>query len=142
MTPICHNAELDAILSAIVTRWNTSPEAMLRLFRNDFEPDPDSVLDDFMEANWTGYAAVSLLGELSAAAKLSLGWWQSQSGLYEYQPPVTNPGNVVYGLYVTQSGTVRASLRFDAPITMSPGSLPFRVRLKVNCKSESVFLSS
>lgn len=140
MRPIFNDVALELSLSLLVGEWSGAPGAVLRLYRNDFEPSPASVAGDFMEANWATYNAVLLAGELTAPAKVAVGHWESVSNLYTFNPPAAPPGNVVYGPYVTLNGAVVACSRFDAPITMTPGFPPFRLRLRVQTKSESLFV--
>jgi len=139
MVPVVCNPELHTILTEIVARWSAATPAVLRLFRNDYEPTPGSVAGDFVEANFDGYNPVLLTGELSAPALAAAGWYESISDLYTFGPPAVGPGNVIFGAYLTLLGVAIAATRFDAAITMEPGFPPFRLRLRVSAKSESLF---
>lgn len=134
------NVELAEVLNFIVARYATTPGAVLRLFRNDFDPTPASVTADFMECNWDNYLDKLLLGELPAAAKVEDGHYESVSDPFPFFPPTTGSGNMVYGAYVTFDGITRAAERFAAPLPMVIGSPAFSVRLRLSSKSESLFL--
>lgn len=139
MVPMILNPELERTIQSRVDLWGSLTPAVLRLFRNDFDPTPDSVAGDFMEANYAGYNAVLLGGELTAPAKVAAGWYESVSDQYLFPPPTVAPGNIVYGAWVTYLGDAVAAGRFAAPITMNIGSLPFKLRLRLTSKSESLF---
>jgi len=139
MLKVFHDAELEAALTWLVNRWSAATPAVLRLFRNDFQPTPATLASSFMEANFAGYNPVLLTGELTPPAKVQDGFWESLSDLYEFTPPAAPPGNVIFGAYLTLAGVAVASGRFDQSITMNPGFPAFRIRLRVSSKSESLF---
>jgi len=139
MLKIFHDAELEAALTWLVDRWSAPTPAVLRLFRNDFQPSPATLAGSFLEANFVGYNPVLLTDQLTVPAKVQDGFWESLSDLYAFTPPAAPPGNIIYGAYLTLDGVAVASARFDQPITMNPGFPPFRIRLRVSSKSESLF---
>lgn len=72
----------------------------VHLFSNNFQPTNTSVLTDFTEADFTGYAAVQLTSWTVQA-------WQSQGAAVTYSNPAnfrpsgTTVLQTVYGYYVT-----------------------------------------
>jgi len=137
--PIICDVELESELTWRVGRWGGAPGATLRLFSNDFEPDPETVLADFVEATYDGYAPVVLSGEFSTPSKVAMGFWESVTDIYTFAAPTVGPGNEIFGAYVLLAGEAVACRRFDAPITMAIGSTGFSLRLRVTSKSESLF---
>lgn len=135
------NVELLAIGNWLRDRWNGSTGATLRLFRNDFEPGPESVQADFLEANFSGYTPQLLEGQLSDWSKIENGFYQSVATPKIFLPPATGPGNMIYGVFVLYGGEAVAANRFDEPLPMETGGSAFSVRLKINVKSESLFIS-
>lgn len=51
----------DALLAFLALKVPTLNELYLRLYKNDFVPDRYSEIDDFVEADFTGYAAVGFI---------------------------------------------------------------------------------
>jgi len=133
------NAELSAALQWLIDRWGVLPGAVLRLFRNDLEPTPASVAVDFVEANFPGYSPVLLAGEMTGPIKAADGHYESLTNQYTFFPPASGSGNVIFGGYVTLDGVAVAADRFPEPIPMTIGSPPFRLRMRVSTKSESLF---
>lgn len=93
------------------------------LYTNDITPDRATVLADFTEAAFTGYAAVTV-----EAADFTIDGVSAHVG-YIQAPPITftNGSGVdqdAYGYYVTDAGSteVLAAGRFDAaPVTKADG---------------------
>jgi hypothetical protein len=89
------------------------------LYQNNLTPSEDTLLADFVEADYDGYAAVAAL----AAAYPSYFIMPDGSALGVFDVTVlfidggsTTP-NTIYGLYVTNTGGTQllASLVFDTP---------------------------
>ena len=93
-----------------------------RLFSNDLQPDHDTVVADFTEANFTGYSfrALQRTGWLPAS-QLSVQQARIQYGTDLTWTPASN--QTVYGYYVTnQAGTrVLWANRFAAPLSIQTG---------------------
>ena len=99
--------------------------AMLRLFKNNFQPTYASLLSDFLEANFTGYVPVALAGQFPTPRK-------QIDGLYACTTPsftFTNAGGsaqVLYGFYVSKGTNWYFGAAFPSPVILNPGgTLPF-----------------
>lgn len=137
---IITNTEIIAVGGFIRDRWNGSPGATFRLFRNDIEPTPDTVVGDLLQCNWDSYVPQLLSGAMSAWAKIEDGFYQSVSPAFIYVPPVAGVSNTVYGCYVLFGGEAVAIHRFPVPLPMELGGVPASLALKLNVKSESLFV--
>ena len=93
----------------------------LRLFENDFEPLVSTVIADFAEASYVGYARVDMAGKWRAVFKVKDGEWQFSSNDVTYT--ATGPSNVsVFGWFLVGSGKVKLSCRLPFPVLMSTGA--------------------
>lgn len=106
-----------------------------RLYSNDFDPTPASVLADFRQCSFGGYHSVALAGILGGPVKV-------REGLYRLPCPVQAvtctglPGNTVYGVYVVLDGKVCFSGRFSTPLEVSAGLVvQFSVQPEVSSAS-------
>jgi len=99
--------------------------ANVRLFTNDFEPNEDSAIGDFTEADFAGYGSIELtLDDWSRVVDTATGF-QSLVGV----PPeggigwklTALPAQTCYGVYVTNSddSELIAYKRFDSPLEMA-----------------------
>lgn len=110
----------------------------LRLFRNDITPGPGTVIGDFTEANFSGYANGALANAAVAAAldgsnRAVASWDQitfTKNGA---------TGNTIYGYYVTDGGgDLCFAERFDGPIPMTVDGAFIQLTPKFTFKSEFV----
>lgn len=111
-------AMLDAI-DAITVALSGSHK--IGLFKNDYTPTPLTVFADVIEADYTGYAAVTNSGWLAA-------FWASQGAAAQYmdtpalfQPTGTTVTNIIHGWFYYKTGTPNEYVmgeRFDAPKSM------------------------
>lgn len=103
----------------------------LKLFTNDRDPDPEDETTDYTEATFDGYAAVDTTGEWSTPARESAGVWYTQTEIYTFE--VTDLGGVdteeIHGVYLVLSGAVVLAGRLPAPVTLSLGGAPLRIRV-------------
>ena len=136
------NVMLPVALELLRSSWTPDPRPVLRLFRNDYEPVPQSEDTDFVECNWANYASVFLGGALAAPTKTAEGHWQIESNVFEFTAPTSGLGNPVFGWYVTLSGGILMAQRFTAALQMVPGAAPFRLRVTLSAKSESIIIST
>lgn len=116
------NVHLLAVLNYTLSTWISSG-AELRIFQNDFEPGPDSLLSEFIPATYGGYAPVDLAAEWGTPFKVVDGMYQVDSSEFEFEYTGI-PTQYVYGWYIVQtSGTpsVRMCGRFPAPVFMNAG---------------------
>lgn len=111
-----------------------SPYAVLRLFQNNFTPTPANVLSDFVEATFQGYASINLMGHLGAKSQIQAGEWHFFSDVFTYSAPLSGSPQTIYGWYVQYprlDGThLFGSARFDAPVVMQVGGLPFSLQIE------------
>ena len=110
---------------------NTGREAMwdvllagnlsLRLFSNNFSPSGTSVLGDFTEATFTGYAAITLTG----------GAWVTTAGgpataVFAQQAfSIGTSAQTIYGYYIVHvaSGTVWRYGRFPSALSATANAI-------------------
>lgn len=96
----------------------------LRLFQNDLTPDANSVEASFEEADWDGYAAVTMERALWTEPTIdndtAKSTWKTTPTVWtnEDEEEVT-----VYGCYYTDddAGVVRGAFRFDTPAVIPVG---------------------
>jgi hypothetical protein len=100
------------------TDFNTSHH--LRLFKNNFTPDPSKALSDFTEATYTGYAAVNLNGQFAASTKVQDGEYQTQSGTYTFSY-TSGATQAIYGWYIDDGTDWKCAYLFPSPITLDVG---------------------
>ena len=96
----------------------------VRIFTNNFTPSDTTVLADFTQAAWTGYAAVVLTPATFNAATVVANVGQAQ---YPTAPSFTmTAGSPVtaYGWYIEDpdTGVCLATQLFSTPRSMTPGA--------------------
>lgn len=92
----------------------------IRLFKNDFTPDVDSVLGDFTEADFTGYSGFQACAWLAAVIN-GAGKGIIVAAPLLWTAGVIGTGNTIYGYYVTEGGDTVVSYaeRFASPIVIA-----------------------
>lgn len=133
-----HDVELEHQINEVRDRWNAFGGSTLHLFKNNFVPGPQNIEDDFTEADFDGYAAVGLTGDWSAVVRVEEGHYEMHTTEHQYDAPGEGAANTIYGAYIVHDGEVVHSKRFDNPILMEVGSLPFKVRVTYTQKAESI----
>lgn len=97
----------------------------LRLYANDLTPDAETVLSDVEEADWLGYAGVTMTRSVWTSPVLDTEDNFSKSTWGETPTEWTNDDveATVYGCYYTDddAGVIRGIFRFDTPITIPTG---------------------
>lgn len=94
--------------------------AKLHVFKNDYTPSPSSVLADFEEADFTGYAAVTL-DDWGEAFLQADGSGVMVHSSIQFTPSGTAIDNTVYGWYITDTagtGYIAAGL-FEEPVSLA-----------------------
>jgi len=92
--------------------------AELRLFQNDFVPNKDSVLADFTEATFDGYAAPTLTFANAYIGPDNTVKLTAPSELFV--PTGSTTPNIIYGWYIVANGTdVFSSNRFDTEVPLT-----------------------
>lgn len=115
-------------LKAVYLRTVLNTGHSLRLFANNFVPDPSTPLASFTEATFTGYAAIDLTGAFTGPAFVQNGQYELQGGVFAW----TNSGattQTVYGWYIDDGTVMDACQLFDVPFVMAPNvTLAFALR--------------
>lgn len=105
--------------------------ATLRLYRNDISPTPLTVMADFLEPTWVGYAPVALVGLWPSALQVRPSWYQ-----LKLPPQTYTVGSATaescYGLFLERAGMLLYSEPFDIPFSV-PIGLVFDVLAQINC---------
>jgi hypothetical protein len=91
----------------------------LHLFTNNVTPSPTSVIADFTEADYTGYASQPIPG-VGAVGWASQGAAVAYSGPVIFAPTGTAVTNIIYGYYITDSGSTHL---WGAALLPSPYSM-------------------
>lgn len=93
---------------------------VLHLFINDIEPTQDTLVGDFVEANFTGYTAV-LVADWSPAKTAQNGSAVTQTCLYAWTVSETSDDQSVYGYYLTDASglVIMSERRVNGPVRMS-----------------------
>lgn len=115
--------EIDAIFAAV------QAGSELRLFTNDFQPEPDSVLGAFTEAAYDTYADVDLTDTWQGPFRDEPGVWTIQTEIEEFPPPTSGGPFTIYGWYVTKGGNWLWGAKFETPVVLSVGGDPLRLRV-------------
>jgi len=99
----------------------TPENQIMRLFKNDYTPVEGSVLGDFTEATWTGYAQKSLTGSswtVATVAGVTTGTFAVQT----FTSTANQAAELSYGYYVlgATSGILLWAERFtDGPYAIA-----------------------
>ena len=121
---------LEDVLSALVNR---PPGYHIRLFTNNFTPTTSTVVGDFTEATFTGYAAIALSG------------WTAPTVASHVASTTANPATFtatgsfqsIYGWYVTDAAGdyVCGGRDAAAPVVMSSTVNTYQVTLSITAQS-------
>lgn len=113
-----------AFLRSLVTHICTTAAATppldgckVHLFTNDFTPLPSTLLADFDEANFVGYAEVTI-ADWGTTINTGTARAGSTASATFTAGAIVAPGQTVYGYYVTDSGetVVLFSERFETAV--------------------------
>lgn len=110
-------ARADAILTTFVGVGGEVNGGIVHLFTNDITPTIDTVIGDFTEATFAGYAASAAI-VWSAVFRNALGQAQSVGDTKTFELTAL-PGETIYGYYVTVGGALRYSERFEKPVPLA-----------------------
>lgn len=118
-------------LEAARSVWNTTA-LKLHLYKTNVTPTTSSVLGDFTECDFAGYAAQSVVtwGAASLAAHVAA----IVAAANTFTRSTTGSGQTVYGYYVTDNGItilLWAELDPAAPITLTNSGDSYTVTLKL-----------
>lgn len=120
ITVVPRIAMLD-LMTKIRDNYAIDSSTELRLFQNDIVPDMNTVIGDFVEADFTGYAVV--LGGSDTAAFVDengQGILEPQHGVFVMTADTVT--NTVFGFYAVEQDApdiLRFCRRFDTPKTFT-----------------------
>lgn len=114
---------LRTLLGLITGVDGTFEEVVIRLFKNNFTPNPDQVLGDLEEADFTGYAASSAV-TWGTVFTNSDGFAEVIGSTKQFTATGSAVTNVVYGYYATNAAgdTLYWAERFSTPREMDEGA--------------------
>lgn len=110
---------LSAILSELRTNWNATA-IRIHLFKSNTTPTTSSVLGDFTEADFAGYAALNLITWAAPSVTSHVG--RMTAATRTFTRSTTGAAQSIYGYYVTDnSDTVLLWAERDgaAPIVLT-----------------------
>lgn len=110
----------------------------LRLFRNSFLPNPDTLLSAFQECTFPGYAAISLDGLITGPTALVPGMFQLDSGVLVFQS-TGGPSQTIYGWYIDDGTHMFSCQLLDVAVTICAGGA-YAVQLRPLEISQSVLV--
>jgi len=119
------NKQLSDVIDYIRGTFLNTADSYVHLFKNNFTPDPSSILTDFTEATFTGYAAVQVNSKFATPYKVIDGEYQTDSTPFTFTCTGGSP-QTCYGWYLTWfDGTttwVRKSGVFLTPLAFASGA--------------------
>jgi hypothetical protein len=119
------NKQLQDVIDYIRGTFLNTSLTYVHLFKNNFTPDPGSVLADFTEATFTGYAAVQSIAKFGTPYKVIDGEYQTDSSAFNFACS-GGSSQTVYGWYLTwndgSTTWVRKSGVFTTPFVMITGA--------------------
>jgi hypothetical protein len=101
--------------SCILAQNTLNTGGWLQLYQNNFTPNADTLLSQFIPANFLGYSPINLRGLVPACQKGQTGLWQ-----FVVPPQTFNvagpPYSTLYGAYVVYGANWICALPFPTPI--------------------------
>lgn len=128
---------------SLITYWtpsdvtNVLTNAKLHLFKNNYTPIAGSLLADFTEADFTGYASVTLAGWTTPV--IISGKSSTSANPVTFTTGTVGTGNTIYGYYVTDSTNTKllfAERDANAPIAMNVTGYQYKVTVNFTEKSQ------
>jgi len=102
----------------------------LHLFKNDYLPTPDSILSDFTEADFDGYASQTLTLRPAYLNVYNIAQLDSDEVVFVCNSDASP--NTIFGVFILNShGELVASERFPAVVPMSVANAMLRYTLHV-----------
>lgn len=131
-----NSAELE-LLELMLGSYSSSNQLKCKLYKNDYTPIATSVVGDFTEATFTGYASVTIDESLWSYATVD----GKAVATYDSSPmewTVTGSPHTVYGYYVTSNdGTVLYfAEKFSTALSLATDDTP-QLQLKFKAYSDS-----
>lgn len=109
------NVQRRAIVNELIGAGNFLDAAVIHLYKNDYTPGPATVVGDFTEADFTGYAASAIvvwgtvLTDPSNVAYVA-------GDAKTFASTGSAVPNTIYGYWAQGAGGLMYAERFDAPI--------------------------
>jgi len=123
---ILTDAAATAIAAAVPFNPAAGDEWTVQLFKNNYTPNAQSIIDDFEAANFDGYAGVNCAaGAPGKYLNPVTGAWEIRpkepAGGFEFKTTgVTNLPQTIYGAFMTgPADEVYAAVRFETPIVLT-----------------------
>lgn len=85
-----------------------------RLFQNDIQPQPGTLLIHLVESGFTGYGRINTTSQFGAPFKVLDGLYQCRSNAFVVTP-TAGSDEFVYGWMICQASTLLYASRFDEP---------------------------
>lgn len=126
---------LDVMLKVAL---DTNEDQILKLFKNDYTPDADSSSDSFTEADFTGYAARTMVRSSWNSAVTTSNKAEASYGTTPQSWTCGATGNTIYGYWVegSTSNKVLWAERFATSRTLSENDV-LNITPKFTLSSES-----
>ena len=119
--------ELQFLTDVLNTRLDSCD---VHLYKNDYTPVLATALGDLNESDFTGYAVVSA-PTWSSPALDGANFAYIDTATLTFTPTADPAGQIAYGYYVTESGTLLFAQRFAGPVTLVDGvPLNFIIRFR------------
>lgn len=129
LNPATQLKQLAELKTAMINGGN------IRLFQNDLDPTPSTVLGDLTEATYTGYAMIAVAAWNAGYTEPTTGRGTIVTPLAQFQPTGSAVTNLIYGWYYTDAdGDLVCCGRLSgAPIAMAGvgDAIPLFVKLQL-----------
>ncbi len=124
---ICEGGGLIA-LKALVNHTAQTDDLELHLFMSDTTPAITDVVGDYTEANFTGYAAITLTGTDFVVTALPI-----EHPKKTFESTASSQNQDVYGYYLTAGGVLIGAERFsDGPYNVNNNGDEVEVTLSID----------
>jgi len=130
----------EALEEVTSTIFPTDP--VMRLFQTDIPINADTLMGDFVEADFSGYAAVTVTtGDWNPAVLMPDGTARQVHPLVmHFEQTAATVSNVVYGWYLTDALETEWLLagKFDLPYSMNADDLTIDVELAAELVANAI----
>lgn len=126
------NKQLLTLLQAAIFKTAAATTEM-RLYQNNFTPGTGTLTGDFTEANFDGYASITVAAYNPVALDpVSGDYFISNATPLVFTDTGNTTPNTIYGWYLTDAGgeTIDCG-RFDAPVVMDANLKTIELFLKI-----------
>ena len=91
---------------------------VVKLYQNDYTPNPDTVLADFTEATFDGYAASTAI-VWGATFTNSVNQAETVGDVKQFTATGATTPNLIYGYYLVSGATLKGGEKFDSPVPVN-----------------------